>query len=412
MNTTVFFLILSNFFSFFSSLSPTLHTISSAVPMSVDVSTGEVDQSNTLHSLSQLQVLDSSRLIYIRSSFTSPPEIYTCSLSADSTGDFGETAITSANAALLASLSVQPYEPEELSLQGENGDTLHAWYFPPRSLASGNKTSLSNASTPLVMWIHGGPEAVSLDEWAWSFNPMVYALGMDTECAVLMPNIHGSSSFGRNYTEALKYHWHTTGLNDVLRARNQTLARYAYLDPARTAALGQSFGGYMTDLLQCQATEEKNPFAVLLTVDGIFDTTKLFLEADLMWFSHLEFRDWPWTNRSISDAMSPRLQDGVGRFHTPHLIVHGLKDWRTTRGQAIGMFNALQRVFDEETYPCYSRLLLFPDENHHVNNADNWIAYLGEVFDWLEKYLEPSNAQRTMAAKRRLSAEFKASKSA
>ena len=400
----------------------------------IHVATGRVYEDNPIYTVRQPFVISSERMLFLRSTYAEPVDVYSARIFAAPRNPNGTAAAdpferiqhTHVNKEILDSLAQPLYAPAELSLKAANGDAMHAYYFPPRSLAvppfdpnepDNNTQSPSRAgktpepkSVPLMVWVHGGPEGCSYDEWSDRFHPLLFALGnAQMEMAVLVPNIHGSIGFGQRYTDLIRKKWHITGLNDVLAARKQTVQLFDYLDENRTACMGTSFGGYMTNLLQCQATAEKNPFVCLVSSSGIYDTARLFLESDLPFFTHSEMSEYPWTDRTWMDKMSPSHQAGVGRFHTPELIFHGLLDCRVRYGQAKSMFSALQRVYDVHTNPCTSRLILFPDEPHDFVRPANLEVWYSEINTWLNTHLSTAAAQQTLAAKLRLDALYRQS---
>jgi dipeptidyl aminopeptidase/acylaminoacyl peptidase len=57
--------------------------------------------------------------------------------------------------------------------------------------------------------------------------------------------------------------------------------------------------------------------------------------------------------------------------------IHGEKDYRLPVTEGLSMFTALQR----QGVP--SKLLYFPDENHHVIKPHNWIQWQREVDVWV-----------------------------
>jgi dipeptidyl aminopeptidase/acylaminoacyl peptidase len=62
------------------------------------------------------------------------------------------------------------------------------------------------------------------------------------------------------------------------------------------------------------------------------------------------------------------------------LVIQGELDYRVPYTQSLGAFTTLQRKGID------SRLVMFPDEDHHIRKPDNLIVWYAEVFSWLAKY--------------------------
>jgi dipeptidyl aminopeptidase/acylaminoacyl peptidase len=72
----------------------------------------------------------------------------------------------------------------------------------------------------------------------------------------------------------------------------------------------------------------------------------------------------------------------VKNWQTPMLVIQGELDYRVPYAQSLGAFTTLQRKGID------SRLVMFPDEDHHIRKPDNLVVWYDEVFTWLEKYTE------------------------
>ena len=69
-------------------------------------------------------------------------------------------------------------------------------------------------------------------------------------------------------------------------------------------------------------------------------------------------------------------------WNTPHLIIHGSRDYRIPITECISAFTTLQ------IRGIPSRFLHFPDENHWVLKPSNSIKWYEEILGWLDKYLD------------------------
>ena len=64
------------------------------------------------------------------------------------------------------------------------------------------------------------------------------------------------------------------------------------------------------------------------------------------------------------------------------LVIQGELDFRIPTTQSLGTFTALQRQGIE------SKLLIFPNENHHILKPANSLMWHHNVLDWLGKHLK------------------------
>jgi dipeptidyl aminopeptidase/acylaminoacyl peptidase len=71
----------------------------------------------------------------------------------------------------------------------------------------------------------------------------------------------------------------------------------------------------------------------------------------------------------------------AGNFKTPILMSVGEHDFRVPMNNTLEMWAALQRM------KVPSRLLIWPEENHWILNAENSRFFYKQVADWLAKWI-------------------------
>ena len=121
--------------------------------------------------------------------------------------------------------------PRLVQFPSEGGRQIPAWYYAPRTPAG---------KLPVVINIHGGPEAQSKAGFSAQTQYWVNELGL----AVLVPNVRGSSGYGKSYLQLDNGKLRENSVAD-LGALLDWIAAQPELDAQRVAVIGGSYGGYM-----------------------------------------------------------------------------------------------------------------------------------------------------------------------
>ena len=109
-----------------------------------------------------------------------------------------------------------------------------------RRSSTGRAGSVRGARAPVVVYWHGGPEVQDRPK----FNALVQAI-LDLGLAVVVPNVRGSDGYGKAYLAADDGVKREEALKDI-GATLDFIGRQPDMDPSRVAAMGGSYGGYMT----------------------------------------------------------------------------------------------------------------------------------------------------------------------
>jgi len=91
-----------------------------------------------------------------------------------------------------------------------------------------------------VISIHGGPESQALP----TFNPGAQFLANELGVALLVPNVRGSSGYGKTYLSLDNAEKREDSVKDI-GALLDWIAQQPELDASRVAVQGGSYGGYM-----------------------------------------------------------------------------------------------------------------------------------------------------------------------
>ncbi len=300
---------------------------------------------------------DGRTIVFSRASLTAPAEIFRAAI--DGTG---VTAITRANAALLASFGLRP--AESVSFTGAGGTPVQAWIVKPAAFREGQKY-------PLLYLVHGGPQGAWDDAWTFRWNAQVFA---SAGYVVFMPNPRGSTGFGQRFTDEISGDWGGKPYDDLMKGADYAEA-LPYVDATRAGAAGASYGGYMMDWF----LGHTNRFKAIVTHAGVFNLTSMYGVTEELWFPEWDLKGTPWTNPDGYAKWSPHTY--AKNFKTPTLVTHGELDFRVPVGEGLQLFTTLQR----QGVP--SRLLVFPDEGHWINKPQNAALWYHTFIEWMDRWV-------------------------
>ncbi len=114
---------------------------------------------------------------------------------------------------------------------------IPAFYYQPQN-ASGK--------IPVIISIHGGPEGQARPGFSSTYQYLVNELGI----AVLVPNVRGSSGYGKTYLTMDNAYKREESVQDI-GALLDWIAQQPELDASRVGVTGGSYGGYMTLATLC-----------------------------------------------------------------------------------------------------------------------------------------------------------------
>lgn len=303
--------------------------------------------------------------VFTASSLTSPAELFALPLD----GSRKARALTRENAKLLAGIELGSVR--EMTFAGAGGDEVQMFVvLPPGAAAGGGKP------VPLVHLVHGGPIGTFGDGWLPRWNAQAFAA---RGYAVAMVNFHGSSSFGQPFLESILGAPADKPFDDVMKATDLLVAK-GLADPARMAAAGGSYGGYLVDWIEGHTDR----FRCLVSHAGVYSLTGQWASDATEGRQH-SYGGYPWNALAKHDAQSPNRF--AASFATPMLVVHGERDYRVPATQGLELYGVLAA----KGVPA--RLVLYPDENHWVLKGRNSLHWYGEVLGWLDRWLKPGKGE-------------------
>jgi dipeptidyl aminopeptidase/acylaminoacyl peptidase len=304
---------------------------------------------------------DGKMLAFERTSLTLPAEVFT----ANSDGS-GARQLTHHNEPILS--KVEMNAPETFWFESKDGARVQAMLIRPPNFDAAKKY-------PLLVLLHGGPQTMWSNAWGYRWNAQVFSAA---GYVALMINRRGSTGYGQKFTDEITNDWGGKPYVDVMTGIDVALAKYKFIDGARMAAAGGSYGGYMADWIATHTGR----FKAIISHASSFDKISMYATEEL-WFEEHDMQGTPWSSPESYRKWSPETYAAeLGKFKTPTLVVCGERDYRVPYTQSLEFFNALQR----QGVP--SKLVVFPDEGHWVLKPQNAQFWYKTFLDWLARWMK------------------------
>jgi dipeptidyl aminopeptidase/acylaminoacyl peptidase len=300
-------------------------------------------------------VASGGQVIFTQSRMSQPPEVFVVNVAGGTPAN-----ISKANQTRLAELNLPT--PESVTFPGAEGTPVQMWIVKPPGFDPAKRT-------PLVFWVHGGPQGAFMDSWSTRWNVQLWAA---QGYVLALPNPRGSTGFGQKFTDQISHDWGGRVYEDLMAGLGW-LEKQPWIDTNRMASAGASYGGYMMNWFQGHTDK----FKTLVTHCGVYEFTSMYGTTEEVWFDEWD-HGIPWQNPEF-DKWSPHKH--AARFKTPNLVIHNELDYRVPIHQGLSLFTTLQR----QGIP--SKLLYFPDEGHWVLKPQNSELWHRTIFDWLKEYL-------------------------
>jgi dipeptidyl aminopeptidase/acylaminoacyl peptidase len=227
---------------------------------------------------------------------------------------------------------------------------------------------------PLVLWIHGGPQAASTMTW-----DMIPALMAAQGYVVFSPNYRGSDNLGNAYERAIVQDASDGPGRDIM-AGVAALERKGFIDRTRVAATGWSYGGAMTVWL----IGHYPGWAAAVAGAPAVDFTDQYNLSDLNVTYDYAFGGSPWRGDAADRYRTQSAITGASHVRAPTLILQDLQDSRAPPTQAIKLYHALHdngvRV----------SLVIEPVPGHFPGDPMHSRDVIRRMLAWLGQYLGPS----------------------
>lgn len=216
-------------------------------------------------------------------------------------------------------------EPKLVRVNSFDGLSVPAFVYMPK--ASG--------PAPVIIDIHGGPEGQSRP----GFNPIHQQMVNELGAAVIVPNVRGSTGYGKKYVQLDNAEKREDSVKDI-GALLDWIKTQPGLDASRVVVYGQSYGGYM--VLACM-THYSDRLAGGVDRYGISNWVSFLTntEAYRRDQRRAEYGDERIPEmKAVFDKISPL--NNVGKITKPMLIMQGLNDPRVPPAESRQIVDALR----------------------------------------------------------------------
>jgi dipeptidyl aminopeptidase/acylaminoacyl peptidase len=304
---------------------------------------------------------DSRRLVFSWSTPVSPQNVWMVEIDPDSLRAGSPVMVTRPALAGIPESSF--VRPEPLSYPTFDGRQIPALlYYPPAA----------RGPVPAVVAVHGGPESQERPRFTALYQYLV-ARGY----AVMLPNVRGSTGYGRAYTHLDDVEKRMDSIRDLEYAW-RWLASSERVDPRRVAVMGGSYGGYMT---LAALAFQPDLWAAGVDVVGM-SNLKTFLTNTGPWRQALRVAEYghPQRDAELLERLSPYYH--VEKIRAPLLVIQGAKDPRVPRSEADQIVSRLRETGRPVEY------LLFEDEGHGLARFSNRVKAYTQVADFLDRHLK------------------------
>jgi dipeptidyl aminopeptidase/acylaminoacyl peptidase len=237
----------------------------------------------------------------------------------------------------------------------------------------------TKGKVPVVVSIHGGPEAQFRPGFSASFQYYASEMGI----AVIAPNVRGSSGYGKTYLTLDNGFKREDSVKDI-GALLDWIAAQPDLDSSRVVVMGGSYGGYMT---LASMTYYSDRLAGGIDIVGIshfisFLTNTKSYRQDLRRVEYGDERNPDM--KTFLDKISPLTN--VKKIQKPLFVVQGLNDPRVPTSEAEQIVKAVRANGNDAWY------LLAKDEGHGFRKKANQSVHMQTTVMFLEKVLFPPKA--------------------
>lgn len=224
---------------------------------------------------------------------------------------------------------------------------------------------------PVLMHIHGGPTLQARP----AYDALIQCL-LARGIGVFAPNVRGSSGYGQAWAERIYRDWGGIDLQDF-HAAARYLQALDWVDPARMAVYGRSYGGFA--VLSC-LSRLPGLWAAGVSVSGPSDLIALASVCPPTWRPNVD-RVLGNPDRDAAHLRRRSPLTYASEIKAPLLIIQGRQDPRVPEATSAQIAEALGANGTAVRYRVYD------DEGHDFTNRANELHAMTAVVTFLTEHL-------------------------
>jgi dipeptidyl aminopeptidase/acylaminoacyl peptidase len=290
---------------------------------------------------------------------THPTELFVVDLTSGSGG-----AIQITQSALGGIDEADLTQPELIRYPTFDGKQIPAFLYKPAGFTG---------RMPVVLSIHGGPEAQERPRYAYAgFYQYLASRGI----AILAPNIRGSTGYGKSYQELIHHDWGGDELKD-LEAAVKYLRGLDWVDPDRIGVYGGSFGGFAT--LSC-VSRLPDYWAAAVDLVGPANLVTFAKAVPPTWRRMMA--KWVGDPETEVDFLMERSPiTYVDQIKAPLFVIQGANDPRVVKAESDQIVERLRGRGVAVRYDVYD------DEGHGFTKRENELRAFRDTAAFFEEHL-------------------------
>jgi dipeptidyl aminopeptidase/acylaminoacyl peptidase len=312
-----------------------------------------------------------SKIAYTVGLRETPADVWVASIDGSN-----ERKLTAINEDLAAEVAFS--NADRLMWKSHDGTQIEGWLLYPHGY------SREKGPYPLIVNSHGGPH--SAVGYAFDFKQQFFAAN---GYFVLDTNFRGSTAYGDAFKWATWGAWGTKDGQDVISGVDHVIRNYP-VDARRVAAMGHSYGGFMTNWL---ITQYPDRFAAAASGAGISNWISDYGTADIFRTKETEFFGPPWQEEARGRMILQSPLTYAGRVKTPVLFLHGELDHRVPFEEGEQMYFALKR----RGVPA--KMIRYAGMAHGITGHWNAVHRMINELNWFNEYVKNPAGRQTPAGR-------------
>jgi dipeptidyl aminopeptidase/acylaminoacyl peptidase len=308
---------------------------------------------------------DGKRIAVSINTATSPSDVYVIDLGSRQLARWTRSEVGGLDSSQFVTPTLVRY-PTFDQLDGKPR-TIPAFYYKPANVPAGKKL-------PVVIQIHGGPEGQAQP----TFNATAQFLANELGVAVLVPNVRGSSGYGRTYLGLDNAEKREDSVKDI-GSLLDWIAKQPELDAQRVGVHGGSYGGYM---VLASLMHYSDRIRAGVDIVGISDFTTFLnnTEAYRRDLRRAEYGDERVPEmKAVFDRISPLKN--AGKIRSPLFVAQGKNDPRVPYTEAEQIVKAVRG----NGQPVW--FLMFNDEGHGFQKKANADYFSAATMEFWRQHL-------------------------